>query len=112
MGSAPTRYGPDGAVAWGEMWGSFCALALDGGPPRRGTLLRAPRGADPASRAYRAVARETVRAVDAVADLRAHASVAPGWVGIACYSPEMAAWLAGAIVEEAVEAYAEGALLL
>ena len=28
MGSAGVRYGADGQVAWDQMWGSFCDLAL------------------------------------------------------------------------------------
>lgn len=41
MASAPMQYRENGEVAWGEMWESFCALALDGGPPHRGELLTA-----------------------------------------------------------------------
>ena len=33
MGSAGLKYGPDGKVAWNEIWGSFCDLAMAGGPP-------------------------------------------------------------------------------
>ena len=39
MGSAGLKYGPDGKVAWDEIWGSFCDLAMAGGPPHKGTLL-------------------------------------------------------------------------
>ena len=39
MGSAGLKYGRDGRVAWNEIWGSFCDLAMAGGPPHRGTLL-------------------------------------------------------------------------
>ncbi len=39
MGSAGLRYGPDGKVAWDEIWTTFCDLALAGGPPHRGKLL-------------------------------------------------------------------------
>lgn len=41
MASAPMQYRENGEVAWGEMWESFCALALEGGPPHRGELLKA-----------------------------------------------------------------------
>lgn len=39
MGSAVLKIGPDGKVAWDEMWTSFCDLALADGPPHRGKLL-------------------------------------------------------------------------
>jgi hypothetical protein len=35
MGSAGLKYGRDGMVAWNEMWGSFCDLAMAGGHPIR-----------------------------------------------------------------------------
>ena len=35
MGSAGLRYRGDGRVAWDEMWGSFCDLAMAGGPPHK-----------------------------------------------------------------------------
>ena len=41
MGSAALVYGPDGKVAWDQIWTSFCDLAIAGGPPHRGTLLDA-----------------------------------------------------------------------
>ncbi|HEY0875377.1 MAG TPA: hypothetical protein VGD94_18015, partial [Vicinamibacterales bacterium] len=37
MGTAGVRYGADGKIAWDQMWGSFCDLALAGGPPHKGT---------------------------------------------------------------------------
>ena len=39
MGSAGLKFGPDGKVAWDQIWTHFCDLALAGGPPHRGTLL-------------------------------------------------------------------------
>ena len=39
MGSAGLSYGPDGRVAWDQIWTTFCDLALAGGPPHRGKLL-------------------------------------------------------------------------
>ena len=39
MGSAGLKYRADGRVAWDEIWGSFCDLAMAGGPPHKGTLL-------------------------------------------------------------------------
>ncbi len=39
MGSAGLKYDADGQVAWDQMWGSFCDLAMAGGPPHKGMLL-------------------------------------------------------------------------
>src|SRR4051812_24739333 len=39
MKSAGLKYGLDGKVAWNEIWGSFCDLAMAGGPPHKGSLL-------------------------------------------------------------------------
>src|SRR5579872_6422626 len=39
MGSAGLKFSPDGKVAWDEIWGSFCDLAMAGGPPHKGKLL-------------------------------------------------------------------------
>jgi len=39
MGSAGLKFGRDGKVAWNEIWGSFCDLAMAGGPPHKGALL-------------------------------------------------------------------------
>lgn len=111
MPSAPMRYDADGSVDWGNMWDSFCALALDGGPPHRGSLLPADEHADAASPAYAAVVAEIVRAVRAVSALEAAAHT-PGWVAIRCATPGMARWLAEAIVGENVAARHEGRLLL
>jgi sirohydrochlorin cobaltochelatase len=111
MASAPMRYGPDGSVDWGTMWDSFCALALDGGPPHRGDMLHADEAEDTASAAYQAAVAEIARAVRAVSGLEA-AAHAPGWVAIGCGSAGMARWLAEAIVVENVAARHAGRLLL
>ncbi|GAB4443676.1 MAG: hypothetical protein OHK0015_44090 [Chloroflexi bacterium OHK40] len=111
MASAPMRYSDDGQVDWGSMWDSFCALALDGGPPHRGTMLHPGDASEPASPAYQAVVAEIARGVLAVSGLRAEAA-APGWLALTCDSPGMARWLAEAIVGENVAARHEGARLL
>ena len=43
MGSADLKFGADGQVAWEEMWGTFCDLAMTGGPPHKGSLLEPER---------------------------------------------------------------------
>lgn len=110
MGSAGLKYGPDGKVAWGEIWGSFCDLALAGGPPHRGTLLEA--GCAPADLAegerLREVEAELCRGIGLVTGLFAAPGPQSGSVRMYCTSAAMAAWLARAIVAENVSARFEG----
>ncbi len=39
MGSAGLKYDVEGQVAWDQIWGGFCDLAMAGGPPHKGALL-------------------------------------------------------------------------
>lgn len=110
MAPAPMRYNEDGTAAWGEMWDSFCTLALDGGPPHRETLLRAEPESDPGDEAYRFAVAEIIRGVGLVSGLPGMPAE-PGWIAFTCHSGGMARWLAEAIVEENVEARANGVLL-
>ena len=114
MRSAPLRYDHDGRVAWGEVWRSFCDLALAGGPPHRGTLLEPALleevRADPES--YARVADEIARGLSLVTRLPVVADAAPGWVGLVCPDDEMAIWLLRAIVVENVSVRREGATLM
>lgn len=110
MAAAPLRYTAAGQVDWGNMWESFCALALDGGPPHRGALLRPDEGSDPASSAYQSAVGEIIRGIAEVSGLAA-AAAAPGWVSVRCASPAMARWLSEAIAGENVAARHEGPLL-
>jgi hypothetical protein len=110
MGSAGLKYDIDGRVAWGEIWESFCDLAMAGGPPHKGALL------EPASKAdvdaqpdrYTEVAEEICRGVVLATELDARRAAAPGWIRVMCYSETMAAWLLRAIVMENVAAQCEG----
>jgi sirohydrochlorin cobaltochelatase len=111
MAAAPIQYRENGEVAWGEMWGSFCALALEGGPPHRGEMLTAQPMPDTHSPTYQHAVQEIVRGIQEVSGLPA-AEVRPGWIGVTCPSPAMTGWLAEAIVAEKVEAHAEANLLL
>jgi len=111
MASAPMQYRENGEVAWGEMWESFCALALEGGPPHRGAMLVAQPAPDTHSPTYQRAVEEIVRGIREVSGLPA-AEVRPGWIGVTCPSPAMAGWLAEAIAAEQVEAHAEDTLLL
>lgn len=113
MGSAGLKYGFDGKVAWDQIWGSFCDLAMAGGPPHKGTLLEpAPRAAIEARpEQYREVIEEICRGVTLVTDLEARPSPHPGWVRVTTHDDTMAGWLLRAIVMENVAARAEGPLL-
>jgi hypothetical protein len=114
MGSAKLHYGPDGRVAWDEIWTSFCQLALAGGPPHRGTLLepasRAAVAAEP--RLYQQVVEEIGRGIWLTTGLNVLPLHAPGWVGVVCRADAMAGWLTQAIVAENVTARQDGRLLL
>jgi len=113
MGSAGLKRDEDGHVAWDEIWGSFCDLAMAGGPPHKGALLEpatpAEVEADPAR--YDEVVGEICRGVEMVSTMPCEPSADPGWVRVECYSPTMAAWLLRAITMENVAARADGLML-
>ena len=113
MGSADLKYGPDGQVAWNEIWQSFCDLAMAGGPPHKGRLLRPATPEEIAAQPDRAAAveREICRGVTLATGLPADPSEEPGWIHVGCDSDGMAAWLLRAIAMENVSARAEGAVL-
>ncbi|MEQ1896726.1 MAG: hypothetical protein ABL971_04975 [Vicinamibacterales bacterium] len=113
MGSAGLKYGPDGRVAWDEIWQTFCDLALAGGPPHRGTLLEAATPAEVARNpaAHASVVAEICRGLRMVTGLRAAESPHPGWVRVACVRESMASWLLRAIVTENISARQEGSWL-
>ncbi len=105
MGSAGLKYGADGKVAWNEIWGSFCDLAMAGGPPHKGTLLLPGTASDPV------VVAEICRGISMVTGLTAEESSAPGWVRVGCESPAMADWLCRAINMENVSARCDDTIL-
>ena len=113
MGSAGVRYGADGKIAWDQMWGSFCDLAMAGGPPHKGTLLEPARPEEiEADRAGHAAAvAEICRGIGMVTDLTPVESASPGWVRMECETAGMAAWLLRAITIENVAVRADGAFL-
>jgi len=110
MGSAGLNYGADGRVAWDQIWGSFCDLAMAGGPPHKGTLLEpGSAGAiDAAPIRYEEVVDEICRGITLASELPAQPSSAPGWVSVDCYSETMASWLLRAVVMENVAARSHG----
>jgi hypothetical protein len=110
MGSAGLKFGVDGLVAWDEMWGSFCDLAMAGGPPHKGMLLQPGTHAevDEQRARHAEIVREICRGITLVTDLTAEESPRPGWVRIECLGEEMASWLVRAITMENVAARSEG----
>ena len=113
MGSAGLKFGPDGLVAWDEIWQTFCDLAMAGGPPHKGTLLPPGSAAEIAAQqpSYDAVSDEICRGIWMAADLPARVDSRPGWVRIQCHNITMADWLARAIVMENVAARSSGVML-
>ena len=110
MGSAGLKYGPDGKVAWDQIWQSFCDLAMAGGPPHKGTLLEPGRADEiDADRArHDEVVDEICRGIILASELPAQASPEAGWVSVDCYSETMASWLLRAIVMENVAVRSRG----
>ena len=110
MRSAGLKYGIDGRVAWDEIWGSFCDLAMAGGPPHKGMLLQpgAPEEIDAQRLQYNDVVKEICRGVTMVTGLEAAPSPKAGWVRVTCHNEAMAGWLARAIVMENVSVRLEG----
>src|ERR1700712_3450896 len=113
MGSAGLKYGRDGKGAWDQIWGSFCDLAMAGGPPHKGTLLEPGRKEeiDAQPDRYQEVVDEICRGITMVTGLCAEPSPVFGWVRMYCTSAAMAGWLARAIVMENVSAGFKGLAL-
>lgn len=113
MGSATLKFGPDGKIAWDQIWTTFCDLALAGGPPHRGKLLEAPRTAgalaEPEKQAQ--VVAELARALKLTSNLATTEGHAPGWIGLPCASPDEAGWLQFAIQAENVTVRRRGSVL-
>jgi hypothetical protein len=113
MKSAGLKYDADGNVAWNEIWGSFCDLAMAGGPPHKGALLEPGDAAtiEAGKERYTAVADEICRGVMLTTLLDTNVSPVPGWVRVTCLSEAMAGWLLRAIVMENVAARSDGMTL-
>lgn len=113
MGSASLRYDAQGRVVWGEIWTTFCHLALAGGPPHRGRFLGPVTAEDvrAAQRPYEIVVAELERAFGLCVDLPLVPDRQPGWIGLQCGDEATASWLVRAIVAENVIARHDGAVL-
>lgn len=110
MASAPMVYNPDQSVAWNQMWDTFCVLASVGGPPHRGTVLRAQLDANPNSAGYQFAAHEIIRGIALVSGLPAY-TAQTGWIAIECGEMSKAHWLSDQIAQENVESYYTGTQL-
>lgn len=113
MGAADLIFDVQGKVAWDQIWGDFCDLALAGGPPHRGTLLEpvAPESIPAHLEQYEWVLTELERGIGMITHLTVVRSAAPGWVGVQCVDEAMALWLLRAIVVENVSVRREGNVL-
>jgi sirohydrochlorin cobaltochelatase len=107
MPAAPLKFAEDGTVQWGDMWDSYCILALDGGPPHRGTMLAHAKDVDTESESYQYAVSEIARGIKLVSSLEATRH-APGWLRVECRSAGMAFWVTEAILEENVAACYDG----
>jgi sirohydrochlorin cobaltochelatase len=110
MGSAGLKFNADGKVAWDQIWGSFCDLAMAGGPPHKGTLLEpgSPESIEAEPARYEEAVEEICRGITLASELPAQPSAHPGWVSVDCYSETMASWLLRAIVMENVASRSAG----
>ena len=111
MAAAPLKFDEEGVVQWDDMWDSYCILALDGGPPHRGTLLAHTADVDTESETYQFAVAEITRAIKLVSgfDTSRHS---PGWLRVECNNIGQAYWLVDAILEENVEAKLDGSGVL
>ena len=111
MSAAPFVYLEDGRPDWSAMWGSFCELALFGGPPHRGEdeALVATDGEAEAKADFDAMG-EMKRGIWETTGLYAEAAE-PGWMAVSCYSRKMAAWMCAAIILENVDSKCEDEIL-
>ena len=113
MRSAALKYDAWGRVAWDEIWGSFCDLAMAGGPPHKGALLE-PGSRDEVSawpERYGQVTSEICRGIELAAELPARPAAIEGWVRLTCADETMAQWLLRAITMENVSVRADGTSL-
>ena len=113
MGSAGLKYSSDGQVAWDLIWGSFCDLAMAGGPPHKGSLLEPGSAADiaEAPQRYGEVTAEICRGITMTTNLLAAPAPDPGWVRVSCRDQAQASWLVRAIVMENVAARSQLSVL-
>ena len=112
-GAADLVFDDAGRVAWNDIWGDFCDLAIAGGPPHRGDLLEAPTReevqGDPA--AYEQVLNELARGLRLITGWPIVRDAKPGWIGLVCPDEEATVWILRAVLAENVVARREGVTL-
>jgi hypothetical protein len=111
MSAAPFVYKDDGRPDWGAMWGTFCELALYGGPPHRGIedALEAPQ-TDSDTMIMNETIMELRRGIHETTGLFSEPAP-PNWLAVTCHSKKMAAWMAASIILENVDAKCEDEIL-
>ena len=112
MPAAPMVYRDDGGVDWGNMWDTFCALALDGGPTHRDEVnaISASTAVNPQHPTYAFAVAEICRGIFEVSGFHATAAE-PGWIAVPCAFAGQAGWLAAAIEVEHVAAREQNGVL-
>ncbi len=113
-GAADLVFGPDGDVAWDQIWGDFCDLAIAGGPPHRDSPLQSAPADQIIGREanYERVRDELERGLRLITGWPVERQLAPGWIGLRCPGEDAAYWLLQAVAAENVAAGRVGALLL
>jgi sirohydrochlorin cobaltochelatase len=113
-GAADLVFASDGSVAWDQIWGDFCDLAIAGGPPHRDSPLKPAAPADIRARenAYIDVLDELERGLSMITCWPVERNLAPGWIGLVCPDEDAAYWLLHAVVAENIAAGRMGNLLL
>ncbi len=106
MAAAEMQYDDDGRPAWGEMWQTFCTLAVAGGPPHRAAedQLEGTKPDGENYTQYFAIREEIIRGIAATTGLAATRCNILSWVEVHCDSEDMAAWMVQAIQAENVAA--------
>lgn len=105
MTAAEFLFKEDGKPDWGEMWQSFCELALYGGPPHRGddSALMVPEVEVDAPTPINDMVLEIKRGIWETSGLYAEPA-SNNWMAVTCDSRKMAAWMCAAIILENVDA--------
>lgn len=112
MAAAPLVWGEDGKVAWDRMWDQFCYLAIEGGPPHRGTMLVGRDGEnDVENENYKEAMTEVLRAYGLLIPYPVKEERV-GWIGVKLWTVKMAIWYEEIIKAENVECRREGRLVL
>jgi sirohydrochlorin cobaltochelatase len=113
-GAADLVFDTDGSVAWNDIWGNFCDLAIAGGPPHRDTPLEpaTPETIRTHEDDYRRVLDELERGLRMITGWPIERKLAPGWIGLVCPDEDAAYWLLHAVAAENVAAGRMGNLLL